>query len=239
MSYRRGVNFLSEKHQLFIFERNKNLAESLLEIAAENEDFLVTLFSSQIDKRLKDELIYPDLILFNVSNDQDIRFLSSSVARYFSEAFVLLMIDLPGKRNMSNVPVFKKVHFLYKPVPINLIFGGIRDAFKEIASLKRKQITLPNGLVDIKNRMIKNSIGETTYLTDKECFIIKALADANSSPLAKTELLKKVWGYAENIETSTLETHVYRLRQKLSISLGKSDLIVFQDGGYKMILERE
>lgn len=69
------------------------------------------------------------------------------------------------------------------------------------------------------------------YLTEKEMAILLCL-NKEKTPVMRQELLDKVWGYADNVETHTLETHLYRLRQKIENTFGCNDFIIMRDGGY-------
>ena len=71
-------------------------------------------------------------------------------------------------------------------------------------------------------------------LTDKEKSLIMSLYQEDSKSLDRASLLQKVWLYAETAETHTLETHLYRLRQKLEEGFGLTDLIVTKDGIYTL-----
>lgn len=72
-------------------------------------------------------------------------------------------------------------------------------------------------------------------LTDKERLIVTALYDAPDHQLSRKDLLQTAWGYGENIETHTLETHLYRLRQKIEEGLGRREFIETFDGIYRLI----
>lgn len=69
--------------------------------------------------------------------------------------------------------------------------------------------------------------GNDIALTDKETDVLIHLARAKGQPLPREVLLHRVWGYGDGIDTHTLETHIYRLRQKTG-----DDLIVTHDDGY-------
>ncbi len=71
-------------------------------------------------------------------------------------------------------------------------------------------------------------------LTDKEKLILMLLYAAPERSMDRKSLLQDVWGYAETAETHTLETHLYRLRQKLEDGLALKDLIVTKDGIYTL-----
>ncbi len=57
--------------------------------------------------------------------------------------------------------------------------------------------------------------GEAVRLTEKEVLLLKILIEAGGESVSRETLLDKVWGYADGVETHTLETHIYRLRQKI------------------------
>lgn len=78
---------------------------------------------------------------------------------------------------------------------------------------------------------------EAVALTDKEADILVYLAKrSQGSPVGRDELLKYVWRYQDGIDTHTLETHIYRLRQKMEASADNPSLLVTEEGGYRLKL---
>ena len=71
-------------------------------------------------------------------------------------------------------------------------------------------------------------------LTDKECSILKFLYRAGGKPVPRQILLNEVWGYNSAVTTHTLETHVYRLRQKIEPDPSNARLLLTETGGYKL-----
>jgi DNA-binding response OmpR family regulator len=72
------------------------------------------------------------------------------------------------------------------------------------------------------------------HLTDKESAILKFLYRAGAKPVRRPELLEKVWGYNSGVTTHTLETHIYRLRQKIERDPAEARLLVTRSGGYQL-----
>ena len=72
------------------------------------------------------------------------------------------------------------------------------------------------------------------YLTDKENEIFQILVDNKNVSLSKKQLLSKVWNYDENIDTHTLETHIYTLRKKIAKKLNLNNIIQHIDEGYRI-----
>jgi DNA-binding response OmpR family regulator len=72
-------------------------------------------------------------------------------------------------------------------------------------------------------------------LTEKETNILKYLYRSGSKAVGRDELLHEVWGYNTGVTTHTLETHVYRLRQKIEPDPSHARLLVTESGGYRLI----
>ena len=76
--------------------------------------------------------------------------------------------------------------------------------------------------------------GRRIRLTEKEAAILKFLYRAGTRPVARQVLLNEVWGYNAAVTTHTLETHIYRLRQKIEPDPGNARLLVTEGGGYRL-----
>lgn len=82
-------------------------------------------------------------------------------------------------------------------------------------------------LTDDENRKIR--------LTEKETAILKYLYRAGAAVVGRDVLLHEVWGYNSGVTTHTLETHIYRLRQKIERDPADAKLLVTESGGYKLV----
>ncbi|MEM6901594.1 MAG: response regulator transcription factor [Pseudomonadota bacterium] len=71
-------------------------------------------------------------------------------------------------------------------------------------------------------------------LTEKETNILKYLYRAGGKAVARDELLAEVWGYNANVTTHTLETHIYRLRQKIEPDPSAARVLMTEAGGYRL-----
>ena len=72
-------------------------------------------------------------------------------------------------------------------------------------------------------------------LTEKETAILKYLFRAGGKVIGRDVLLNEVWGYNSGVTTHTLETHVYRLRQKIERDPSNAELLVTEPGGYRLV----
>ena len=76
--------------------------------------------------------------------------------------------------------------------------------------------------------------GKKVRLTEKETSILKYLYRAGAKAVSREELLTEVWGYNAGVTTHTLETHIYRLRQKIEPEPGQARLLLTDAGGYRL-----
>jgi DNA-binding response OmpR family regulator len=72
-------------------------------------------------------------------------------------------------------------------------------------------------------------------LTEKETAILRYLYHAGDRAIGRATLLGEVWGYNAGVTTHTLETHVYRLRQKIERDPSQAEILVTEPGGYRLV----
>jgi DNA-binding response OmpR family regulator len=82
-------------------------------------------------------------------------------------------------------------------------------------------------LLTIENKKVR--------LTEKETSILKYLYRAGDQAVGRDILLHEVWGYNAGVTTHTLETHIYRLRQKIERDPSNAEILVTETGGYKLV----
>lgn len=84
-------------------------------------------------------------------------------------------------------------------------------------------------------KMLVREDGRKVRLTEKETAIIKFLLRAGEQVVGRDVLLHDVWGYNAGVTTHTLETHVYRLRQKVERDPSNAEILITEGGGYKLV----
>lgn len=84
-------------------------------------------------------------------------------------------------------------------------------------------------------KVMQDDAGSKVRLTEKETSILKFLYRAGEKPVTRDVLLHEVWGYNSGVTTHTLETHIYRLRQKIERDPSNAELLVTEAGGYKLV----
>ena len=83
--------------------------------------------------------------------------------------------------------------------------------------------------------LLDDAENKKVRLTEKETAILKYLFRAGDKVISRDVLLNEVWGYNSGVTTHTLETHVYRLRQKIERDPSNAELLVTEPGGYRLV----
>ena len=124
--------------------------------------------------------------------------------------------------------------FILEDIPINIfkLVEKINIEFLKIQFNSQSEIKINNYIIDLNSRemSIKNI---KLKLTEKEINIITFLSKSNV-PVSVDELQEKVWSYQPDIETHTVETHIYRLRKKILNIFNDDEFIISEKNGYKI-----
>jgi DNA-binding response OmpR family regulator len=124
--------------------------------------------------------------------------------------------------------------YVTKPYKFAVLLARIRAQLRDYEHSEGAVFRLgayefrPSGkaLIDERGRKIR--------LTEKETNILKYLYRAGDKAISREELLAEVWGYNAGVTTHTLETHVYRLRQKIEPDPAHARLLLTEQGGYRL-----
>ena len=121
-----------------------------------------------------------------------------------------------------------------KPIKLSSFLKALKEETL-LPKVRRKECLIFNeySLYPVKKEIFSATTEKTTKLTEKEVDIIKYLYQKAPAVISKEELLEKVWEYSTDATTHTVETHIYRLRQKVEKD-GSSQLIITENNGYKL-----
>ena len=120
----------------------------------------------------------------------------------------------------------------YTPINIFKLIEKINIEFLKLQFNSQSEVIVKNYNIDLNSReMLKNNI--KLKLTEKEINTITYLSKSEK-PVNIDELQEKVWSYQSDIETHTVETHIYRLRKKILNTFNDKDFIISEKNGYQI-----
>lgn len=127
--------------------------------------------------------------------------------------------------------------YIAKPFRLNILLARLRAQLRQHHATDDAIATIGRYTFQPSTKILTHTEQDKKIkLTEKESGIIKQLYKAQGRVVPREVLLNDVWGYNSGVTTHTLETHVYRLRQKLEKELGSAELIVTEGGGYRLEL---
>jgi len=124
--------------------------------------------------------------------------------------------------------------FILDDVPIDIfkLIEKINIEFLKLQFSNQSQVKLSNYIIDLNSREMKTNKMKLK-LTEKEINTIMYLSKSNK-PVSIDELQDKVWSYQSDMETHTVETHIYRLRKKILKSFEDNQFILSKKNGYQI-----
>jgi DNA-binding response OmpR family regulator len=125
--------------------------------------------------------------------------------------------------------------YVAKPFRLNELLARLRAQLRSFENSEDAVFTIgPYVFRPAAKQLLEPVKNKRIRLTDKEAAILKFLYRAAGKPVARQVLLNEVWGYNSAVTTHTLETHVYRLRQKIELDPALAKLLLTEGGGYRL-----
>ncbi len=125
--------------------------------------------------------------------------------------------------------------YVTKPFRFSVLLARIRAALRQHDQSEDVVYAIGQYSFIPSTKILETKDGNKVRLTDKETSILKYLYRQGHDVISRDVLLKEVWGYNNRVTTHTLETHIYRLRQKIENDPTNARLLVTKDGGYCLI----
>jgi len=125
--------------------------------------------------------------------------------------------------------------YVTKPFRFAVLLARIRAQLRTHEQSEDAVFTVGHYTFKPAQKILIEANGGKVRLTEKETAIVKYLYRAEQKVIGRDELLEQVWGYNSGVTTHTLETHIYRLRQKIEKDPSNSRMLVTEGGGYKLI----
>ncbi len=125
--------------------------------------------------------------------------------------------------------------YVTKPFRFAVLLARIRAQLRQHEASEDAVFTIGPYSFRPSAKVLLNSKGQKIRLTEKETAILRYLYRAGQKPVSRETLLQEVWGYNSGVTTHTLETHIYRLRQKVEQDAASPAILVTEAGGYKLM----
>lgn len=124
--------------------------------------------------------------------------------------------------------------YVAKPFKFAVLLARIRAQLRQYEASEDAVFQIGPYIFKPGAKLLLTGKGSKMKLTEKETAILRYLYRAGRQVVGRDILLAEVWGYNANVTTHTLETHIYRLRQKIEADPSNARILVTEPGGYKL-----
>jgi DNA-binding response OmpR family regulator len=177
-----------------------------------------------------------DVIILDVGlEDMDGRELCRRMRRGGVKAPIIMLTGAAGDADTILGLDSGANDYVTKPFRLGVLLARIRAHIRQHERSDDAVFTIgPYSFQPSAKLLVDDRSGKKIRLTDKESAILKYLYRAGNRVVSRSVLLDEVWGYNSGVTTHTLETHVYRLRQKIEPDRAQAKLLITEAGGYRL-----
>ncbi|MGH6931814.1 MAG: response regulator transcription factor [Dongiaceae bacterium] len=126
--------------------------------------------------------------------------------------------------------------YVTKPFRLGVLLARLRAQLRQHEQSEDAVFTVgPYSFRPSIKLLLNTETNKKVRLTEKETAILKYLYRAGDRAVGRETLLGEVWGYNAGVTTHTLETHIYRLRQKIEREPAHSEILITEPGGYRLV----
>ncbi len=210
------------KYKVLLLNFDETFGAAIIDWLGSLDD--IDVFSIEtIDKTTPDIIIY-----FQSENSQ----MDIMLAEYISVPQIFLgyrQRALSAKLSNNHEAIFVKL-----PLRFVILEAKIRQVLRHKSDEQMKALKIGDYIFNPSKKALIGAKNSELKLTEKEISILTYLNQALGVSVGREELLREVWRYNEGVTTHTLETHIYRLRQKLSEIFANREIIITTEGGYRL-----
>jgi DNA-binding response OmpR family regulator len=227
---------MAQIKNILLVDDDDDLREALAEQLVMTEDFEVFEADSGTAAmgRVKEQLY--DLIILDVGlPDTDGRELCRLMRKQGVKAPVLMLTGHDSDADTILGLDAGANDYITKPFKFPVLLARIRAQLRQHEQSEDAVFTLGPYTFKPSMKLLVTEDDKKIRLTEKETNILKFLYRSTDGVVARDTLLHEVWGYNAGVTTHTLETHIYRLRQKIEPDPSNARLLVTESGGYRLV----
>src|SRR5690349_3909189 len=227
---------MSNVRRILIVEDDSELRDALVEQLALHEEFEALAAENgtkgvQTAKTGQVDLVIMDVGLPDIDGREAVRMLRKG-------GFKAPILLLTGHDTDSDTILGLESganDYVTKPFRFAVLLARIRAQLRQHEASEDAVFTIGPYTFRPSSKLLMTPKGGKVRLTEKQTAILRYLYRAGQKPVSRETLLQEVWGYNSGVTTHTLETHIYRLRQKVEKDAAMPAILVTEAGGYKLV----
>jgi hypothetical protein len=137
--------------------------------------------------------------------------------------------------DLKSLPCLTLGQDLSSPAKAAFVIEALQKMGRDRAAMPAR-LLIGEHYLDTRENLFFSHGKNAIRLTEKETAILTFLKEMDGAAVSRDQLLTRVWAYADGVETHTLETHIYRLRQKIEKDPSNPEILLTQGDGYSLIV---
>jgi DNA-binding response OmpR family regulator len=227
---------MSNASRLLVVDDDPDLRDTLAEQLGLYDEFEVATADAAgaaIDRAKRDRI---DLAIMDVGlPDMDGRE-AVKVMRRNGFRSPIIMLTAQGSENDTVMGLEAGANdYVTKPFKFAVLLARIRAQLRQYEASEDAIFQIGPYTFRPGAKLLVSEKGSKLKLTEKETAILRYLYRAGQKVVSRDILLSEVWGYNAAVTTHTLETHIYRLRQKIETNPSHARILLTEPGGYKLM----
>ena len=222
---------------ILLVESDGLLRDTLIELLSLQSDFLIT--ESETGETALNKLKeghFHLLIIESFLPDMDGFELCHRIRRENVDAPIIVLLGAEIEPPKISNPQAKPNEYITKPFRLSFLITVIQSHLRKLEREEDETYSLGRHKFHPATKiLLEPKENKIIKLTEKEASILKYLFCPPNTFVGRARLLNEVWGYDSGVTTHTLETHVYRLRQKIEPDPSDAQILVTESGGYRLI----
>ena len=227
---------MANARKILIVDDDTDLRDTLVEQLSLHDEFEASAVDTGAKGASAAKANAPDLVLMDVGlPDTDGREVVRSLRKGGFKAPIIMLTGhdtdsdtILGLESGAN-------DYVAKPFRFAVLLARIRAQLRQHEASEDAVFSVGPYSFRPGSKMLTGANARKVRLTEKETAILRFLYRAGQLPVSRETLLQEVWGYNSGVTTHTLETHIYRLRQKIEKDAANPEILVTEAGGYKLV----
>ena len=228
---------MSTARKILIVDDDEDLRESLRDQLALHDEFDVATAGTAGQGLEAAKASHVDLLLLDVGlPDMDGREACKLLRKTGFKGPIIMLTANDSEADMILGLDAGANDYVTKPFRFAVLLARIRAQLRQHERSEDAVFAIgPYSFRPSAKLLLEAATNKKVRLTEKETSILKFLLRAGDKVVGRDVLLHEVWGYNSGVTTHTLETHVYRLRQKIERDPANAQILVTEQGGYKLV----
>ena len=221
--------------KILLINNDKDLGEALAFQLSLGEKYQIVESNDETSALAQIDNNFYDLVIINSqsSNLKGYNFTKNLRLSGYKQPIIMLInqnsnLDIPDDQN------HKADEYIIKPFRYSVLLKSIETQLHKFNKSENTQYSIGNYAFKPNSKILESNESRSIRLTEKENNILKFLYKNSGNTVSRETLLHEVWGYNSKVTTHTLETHIYRLRQKIEDDPSNACFLITEPGGYKL-----